>query len=129
MSVPLHDCLFVLTRESSSAPLLPNIVPHLQTLVNFVTHTLPKPVLIALLYRLSILHFASHILPTIGADSWESEEGVDDGWDGRPVSARFLFLRCCDRFTNEWMLDVDIDSVTLHLSTVDIRNGVLPSPT
>ena len=77
---------FILTASlRSSAPLLPNIVPHLQTLVNFVTHTLPKPVLIALLYRLSILRFASYILPTIGADSWESEEGVDGGWDGRPV--------------------------------------------
>jgi len=79
--------------SSSYAPLLPNIVPHLQTLVNFVTNTLPKPVLVALLYRLAILHFASHILPTIGADSWESEDGVDDGWDGRPTSilTRILF--------------------------------------
>ncbi|KIM85142.1 hypothetical protein PILCRDRAFT_96343 [Piloderma croceum F 1598] len=79
--------------SSSYAPLLPNIVPHLQTLVNFVTNTLPKPVLVALLYRLTILHLASHILPTIGADSWESEDGVDDGWDGRPTSAltRILF--------------------------------------
>ena len=68
-----------------SAPLLPNIVPHLQALVNFVTNTLPKPVLVALLYRLGILHLASRILPTIGADSWETAEGVDDGWDGRPV--------------------------------------------
>jgi hypothetical protein len=74
-----------LKTSSFSAPLLPNIVPHLQTLVNFVTNTLPKPVLVALLYRLAILHLASHILPTIGADSWESEDGVDDGWDGRPV--------------------------------------------
>jgi hypothetical protein len=68
-----------------SAPLLPNILPHLQTLVNFIINTLPKPVLVALLYRLAILHFASRILPTIGADSWESEDGVDDGWDGRPT--------------------------------------------
>jgi len=73
--------------SSSYAPLLPNIVPHLQTLVNFVTNTLPKPVLAALLYRLAILHFASRILPTIGADSWESEDDVDDGWHGRPTSA------------------------------------------
>lgn len=72
---------------SSSAPLLPNIVPHLQTLVNFVNNALPKPVLAALFYRLTILHFASHILPAIGADSWEHEEGVDEGWDGRPVLA------------------------------------------
>ncbi|CCL99029.1 uncharacterized protein FIBRA_01038 [Fibroporia radiculosa] len=71
---------------SSYAPLLSNIMPHLQTLVNFVTNTLPKPVLIALLYRLLVLHFASHILPTIGADSWEGETSVDGGWDDRPTS-------------------------------------------
>jgi len=72
---------------SSYAPLLPNIVPHLQTLVTFVTNTLPKPVLCALLYRLTILHLASRILPTIGADTWEAAEGVDDGWDDdRPTS-------------------------------------------
>lgn len=69
----------------NSAPLLPNIYPHFQTLLNFVINTLPKPVLIALLYRLTILHLASRILPTIGADTWESEEGVDDGWADRPV--------------------------------------------
>lgn len=71
---------------SSYAPLLPNILPHIQTLLNFVINTLPKPVLIALLYRLAILHLASRILPTIGADSWESEEGVDGGWTDRPTS-------------------------------------------
>ncbi|KAJ2928750.1 hypothetical protein H1R20_g8161, partial [Candolleomyces eurysporus] len=71
---------------SAYAPLLPNILPHFQTLTNFVVNTLPKPVLIALLYRLTILHLASRILPTIGADSWESEEGVDDGWADRPTS-------------------------------------------
>ncbi|OBZ79864.1 Uncharacterized protein C23C11.01 [Grifola frondosa] len=66
--------------------LLSNILPHLQTLVNFVSNTLPKPVLFALLYRLLVLHFASQILPTIGADSWESESGVDDSWADRPTS-------------------------------------------
>jgi hypothetical protein len=75
----------VKTSTVLSAPLLPNILPHFEALLNFVTNTLPKPVLIALLYRLTILHLASRILPTIGADSWESEDGVDDGWDGRPV--------------------------------------------
>jgi len=75
----------VKTSTVLSAPLLPNILPHFEALLNFVTNTLPKPVLIALLYRLTILHLASRILPTIGANSWESEDGVDDGWDGRPV--------------------------------------------
>ena len=67
-----------------SAPLLPNILPHFQTLLNFVINTLPKPVLIALLYRLAILHLASRILPTIGANNWESGE-VTDSWNDRPV--------------------------------------------
>ncbi|KZT02642.1 uncharacterized protein LAESUDRAFT_661272 [Laetiporus sulphureus 93-53] len=71
---------------ASYAPLLSNILPHLQTLVNFVTNTLPTPVLVALGYRLIVLHFASQILPTIGADSWEDECGVDGGWEERPTS-------------------------------------------
>jgi len=71
---------------SAYAPLLPNIYPHFHALLNFIINTLPKPVLIALLYRLMVLHFASGILPTIGADSWESEEGVDATWDDRPTS-------------------------------------------
>lgn len=71
---------------SAYAPLLPNILPHFQTLLNFIINTLPKPVLLALLYRLAILHFASRILPTIGADSWDSDGGVPDGWENRPTS-------------------------------------------
>lgn len=72
---------------ASSAPLLSNIMPHLQTLVNFVTNTLPKPVLVALVYRLTILLGAARVLPSIGVDPWEADYGTDDGWDGRPVSA------------------------------------------
>ncbi|KAK1233042.1 hypothetical protein PQX77_003845 [Marasmius sp. AFHP31] len=68
-------------------PLIPNLLPHLEALLNFVINTLPKPVLIALLYRLTILHLASRILPNIGADSWENEDGVDDGWEGRPQTS------------------------------------------
>jgi len=71
---------------SSYAPLLPNILPHFQTLLNFVINTLPKPVLIALLYRLAILHLASRILPTIGTNNWESEEEVTNSWNDRPTS-------------------------------------------
>jgi len=74
-----------------SAPLLPNILPHFQTLLNFVINTLPKPVLIALLYRLTILHLASRILPTIGANNWESGEEVNS-WNDRPV--RLLTMQC-----------------------------------
>jgi ICE2 len=72
---------------ASSAPLLSNIMPHLQTLVNFVTNTLPKPVLVALVYRLTILLGAARVLPSIGVDPWEADYGIDDGGDGRPVSA------------------------------------------
>lgn len=71
---------------SSYAPLLSNIMPHLQTLVNFVTNTLPKPVLVALVYRLTILLGAARVLPSIGVDPWEADYGTDDGWDGRPTS-------------------------------------------
>ncbi|EIN13802.1 hypothetical protein PUNSTDRAFT_109977 [Punctularia strigosozonata HHB-11173 SS5] len=76
---------------SSYAPLLGNIIPHLQTLTNFVSNTLPKPVLIALVYRLTVFHFASHILPAIGADSWDYEGAMDDA-DTRPTAkvARFM---------------------------------------
>ena len=43
--------------------------------------------LVALVYRLVVLNLAFQILPTIGADSWETEAGVDDSWGDRPTSA------------------------------------------
>jgi arginine exporter protein ArgO len=51
-----------------------DIIPHLETLLNFMINTLPKPILISLLYRLSILQVASSIIPLIGSDGWTSEE-------------------------------------------------------
>lgn len=84
-----HPSKLIDTREDRfnvpSAPLIPNIMPHFQALFNFIRHTLPKPVLFALLYRLSILQMASRILPTIGADSFDDTYGVDDTWEDRPV--------------------------------------------
>ncbi|KAJ7125628.1 hypothetical protein C8R43DRAFT_1029702 [Mycena crocata] len=77
----------VFDSASSYAPLLPNILPHFEALFNFIRHTLPKPVLFALLYRLIILQLASRILPTIGADSFDDTYGVDDTWEDRPTSA------------------------------------------
>ncbi|KAJ7169836.1 hypothetical protein C8R46DRAFT_1090194 [Mycena filopes] len=71
----------------SYAPLLPNVLPHFVALLNFIRHTLPKPVLFALSYRLMILQLASRILPTIGADSFDDTYGVDDTWEDRPTSA------------------------------------------
>ncbi|KAF8632616.1 hypothetical protein AX15_001818 [Amanita polypyramis BW_CC] len=70
---------------SSYAPLLSNLLPHFQTLLNFLINTLPKPVLITLLYRLFILHMASRILPTIGAGNW-SEDDLDSTWESTPTS-------------------------------------------
>ena len=67
-----------------SAPLLENLLPHLQTMLNFLTNTLPKPVLVGLVYRILILLAAARILPSIGADSWEAEYGADEE-DDRPV--------------------------------------------
>jgi hypothetical protein len=63
-------------------------MPHLQTLVNFVTNTLPKPVLVALVYRLAILLGAARVLPSIGVDPWEADYGLDESGDGRPVRAK-----------------------------------------
>lgn len=80
------------TGKFTSAPLLSNILPHIQKMINFITNTLPKPVLFALAYRLTVLHLASFILPTIGADSWEMEYGVDDGWNARPVRPIYEFV-------------------------------------
>ncbi|KIP11374.1 hypothetical protein PHLGIDRAFT_27869 [Phlebiopsis gigantea 11061_1 CR5-6] len=71
---------------AAHAPLLSNILPHMQTLLNFITNTLPKPVLVALCYRLIVLHFASRILPTIGADPWDPDPDSEDDWDIRPTS-------------------------------------------
>jgi hypothetical protein len=51
-----------------------------------MTHTLPKPVLFALIFRLAILHLASRILPTIGDDSWEHESAAEGEEDEKPVS-------------------------------------------
>ncbi|KAG8904588.1 hypothetical protein FRB99_001506 [Tulasnella sp. 403] len=56
------------------APLLQNLVTHLSKLLLFITHTLPKPLLLSLFYRLFILQLASKILPQIGADGWSTDE-------------------------------------------------------
>ncbi|KAF8741701.1 ICE2, partial [Rhizoctonia solani] len=79
--------------SSTYAPLVANIMPHLQTLVNFIRHTLPKPLLVSLFYRLSVLHLASRILPLIGGDSWAGEAGVDDGLQSSRVTTVLLTYR------------------------------------
>ena len=78
-------------------------------------NTLPKPVLIALLYRLAILHLASGILPTIGTNNWESEEEVGNNWDDRPVGLlatgfKSVLTRC--------LTDILSNTNSVNLSTI-----------
>jgi len=91
-------------------------MPHLQTLVNFVTNTLPKPVLVALVYRLTILLGAARVLPSIGVDPWEADYAVDEGWDGRPVSTELP----------DWTvphISLDIETHTCPLDVSSIHPG------
>jgi len=48
----------------------------------FITNTLPKPILLSLTYRLSVLQLSSRVLPTIGADAWDATEDDQE----RPTS-------------------------------------------
>jgi hypothetical protein len=89
-------------------------MPHLQTLVNFVTNTLPKPVLVALVYRLTILLGAARVLPSIGVDPWEADYGIDDGWEGRPVSVELP-----DLTVPQIPLDIETYKYSLDVSSVD----------
>src|SRR5258708_26655271 len=76
--------------QASSAPLLSNIMPHLQTLVNFETNTLPKPVLVELVYRLTILLGAARALPYIGVYPLQAAYGLDNSCDVRAVGSALL---------------------------------------
>lgn len=69
-------------------------MPHLRSLAYFVTNTFPKPILISLAYRLSVMQLSSKILPVIGAEPWE-ESGIDTD-ESRPVRASFFYSRCTD---------------------------------
>lgn len=70
--------------DYGSAPLVGNLLPHMSKLASFIVHTVPKPLLVSLFYRLAILHCASRIIPSISS-GWAGEYGVDEAWDGRPV--------------------------------------------
>jgi len=116
------------TDAIPSVPLLPNLVPLSQALLNFVTNTLPKPVLIALLYRLTILHLGSRILPTIGADSWERESGGPDEWEDRPTSnltrllltyRQLLYVTCYSQLLCEWTTYIDNISFSINSIVLD----------
>jgi len=108
-----------------SAPQLSNILPHLQTLISFITHTLPKPLLASLFYRLIILHLASRILPSIGSDAWDSDIGVDGGWEGRPVCT--LCLAVFATPTSALALDFTPQPYSPHLSPIHLHHGVFSS--
>ena len=58
------------------------MIPHLQNALSFFTHTLPRPVLAALIFRLTILHFTSRVIAQMTEDRW----GDDDATlEGKPV--------------------------------------------
>ena len=124
MSPLIHLGISNLTIKSST-PLLSNILPHMQTLMNFVSNTLPKPVLFALVYRLIVLHFASRILPNIGADSWDGEDGVDNGWDERPVSS---LVRGLSRSNSSPLTDIQVDLSPSDLPAIYLRHCVFSPP-
>jgi hypothetical protein len=74
----MHDC---------STPLLDNLIPHLETMVKFLTQSLPRPLIAALLFRLVILHLASRIVASMGDDPWDDDDG-SVGWENKPVIHR-----------------------------------------
>ncbi len=79
----------------------------------------------ALLYRLTILQLASRILPSIGADSWDFEDGVDGTWSDRPVRTSVFFLTF-DR-AEICNLDLNTDEDSFNVSSVYLCNRLLPS--
>ena len=111
------------TSYASYAPLFENILPHLTTLANFITNTLPKHVLVSLIYRIGILLGAARILPSIGADSsWEL--AVDDA-DARPVRLPSAPLRPLTHHLNA--TDVEARAYTADLSASYPRHRIFPS--
>ena len=55
------------------------MIPHLQNALSFVTHTLPRPVLAALIFRLTILHFASRVVAKMTDDRWGDDDAIGEG--------------------------------------------------
>ncbi|KAG8757957.1 hypothetical protein FRC14_001082 [Serendipita sp. 396] len=66
-------------------PLVENLVPHLETMFKFITQSLPRPLIAALIFRLTILQIASQIVAKMGDDGWEDDD-VGLGWESRPSS-------------------------------------------
>lgn len=71
---------------SQYTPLVENLIPHLETMFKFMTQSLPRPLIAALLFRLVILHLASRIVAKMGDDGWEDDD-ASVGWEGRPSTS------------------------------------------
>ncbi|KZT57127.1 hypothetical protein CALCODRAFT_483480 [Calocera cornea HHB12733] len=67
-------------------PLLPHMLPYLNTLLTLLTSTIPKTLLFSLVYRLTVLHRAGKVLMEITAGPWDD----DDSTEMRP-SRRFAY--------------------------------------
>jgi len=58
-------------------PLLPHMLPYLNTLLTLLTSTIPKTLLFSLVYRLTVLHRASKVIMRITADPWEDDDSTE----------------------------------------------------
>ncbi|KAG8817570.1 hypothetical protein FRC17_011170 [Serendipita sp. 399] len=66
-------------------PLVENLIPHLETMFKFITQSLPRPLIAALVFRLTILQMASGIVAKMGDEGWDDDD-PSLGWEGRPSS-------------------------------------------
>src|ERR1700761_191505 len=90
----------------------------------FITNTLPKPILLSLTYRLSVLQLSSRVLPTIGADAWDATEDDEE----RPVSPEeprriYLSIHCLP------FADEQIDTYSANIPASDLCHHLHPSLT
>lgn len=81
--------------------------------------------LVALLYRLTILQLASRVLPSIGADSWDFEDGVDGAWSDRPVRAPNLRFAWDNFYFRN--LDLNVDENSSDVSSIYLCDRLFPS--
>jgi len=79
--------------SSSYSPLLGNMIPHLQNALGFFTHTLPRPVLAALIFRLTILHFASRVVARMTDDRWGDDDATGEGRTSSSLTTLVLTYR------------------------------------
>lgn len=99
-----------------------NLIPHLETMFKFMTQSLPRPLIAALLFRLVILQLASRIVAKMGDDAWEDDD-ASVGWEGRPVSRESIredtvLIKVTEHKYHQFVID---------LSTNHLYNGVFAS--